>query len=247
MERHNSTSVWIPGGVFLMGSQHGNSNERPAHEVLVSGFYLDRYAVTNDEYREFVLANPEWRKGAVAPEKAHEHYLNLWTGVEFPPELTGYAVINVSWWAAMAYAAWIGKRLPTEAEWEFAAGGKHHQKWSLGDSFDPALYSFAVDSDPVGFKVGGYPPNEYGLHEMSGGSWEWTRDCYAVEYYERSPRENPINLVDKERRALRGGSCHFEDPAYLRCTVRGSNRPEACHEDYSFRCAADGRGRDAHS
>ena len=134
MERNDSKSVLIPGGVFLMGSEHGNSNERPVHEVFVSGFYLDRYAVTNDEYREFVLANPEWRKGTVPAEKAHEHYLNLWTGVELPPELAGYAVINVSWWAAMAYAAWVGQRLPTEAEREFASGGKGPQKWNLGVS-----------------------------------------------------------------------------------------------------------------
>lgn len=234
-----SQMALISGGVFLMGSEEGNSNEVPVHEVEVGAFYLDYYVVTNRQYREFLLNNPEWQKPNVDPSKADRDYLNLWNGVDYPDELADYAVINVSWYAATAYAKWLGKRLPTEAEWEFAAGGKEHFKWSLGDSFDSKLYNFGVTQDPIGFRIGSYPANSFGLHDMSGGVWEWTADSYELNYYEKSPKENPINLSDSERKSLRGGSAHFDNPSYLRCPVRGSNSPDACHEDYGFRCAMD--------
>ncbi len=242
MKPNTSGMILIPGGIFLMGSEQGNSNEVPVHEVEVSPFYLDQYVVTNREYREFVLANPQWRKGQAGPPNVDKDYLNLWEGTEYPAELADFSVINVSWYAATAYAEWLSKRLPTEAEWEFAAGGKEHFKWSLGNDFDSRLYSFGYTTDPVGFRVGSYPPNSYGLYEMSGGVWEWALDSYEVDAYQRGVRDNPLNRVESGRKSLRGGSCHFDNPSYLRCAVRGSNDPDACHEDYGIRCALTYQG-----
>lgn len=231
----------IPGGVFLMGSSDGNLNEKPVHEVEVAPFYLDRYVVTNRQYQDFLIANPQWQKGKAIPLEVDDDYLNIWEGNHYPEGLDDYAVINVSWHSATAYANWVGKRLPTEAEWEFAAGGSEHSIWSLGNQFDRLSYSFGSTEDPVGFKVGTYRPNSFGLYDMSGGVWEWTSDSYELDYYFRSPRKNPINLAETERKSLRGGSSHFDNPSYLRCAVRGSNIPQACHEDYGFRCALDAR------
>lgn len=229
----------IPGGALAMGSEDGNTNERPLHRVQITRFYLDQYVVTNSEFQKFLLAQPEWQKGNAEPSRVDPDYLNLWSGVDYPNELANNAVINVSWHAAAAYARWVGKRLPTEAEWEYAAGGKDHLKWSLGNDFDRNLYCFGVDTDPVGFVVGFYPPNSYGLYDMSGGVWEWVQDSYEFDYYTQCPEQNPVNLSDVPRKVLRGGSCHFDNPNYLRCAVRGSNEPTACHEDYGFRCAMD--------
>lgn len=231
------TMVLIPGGTFVMGCDQGNSNELPAHEVAIGPFFLDTHAVTNVAYRAFLLANPAWRKGNVDPALVDDDYLNIWDGEEYPEGLDDYAVINVSWYAAAAYAAWIGKRLPTEAEWEFAAGGPTHTRWSLGDQFKPSLYCFGQTEDPIGYRVGQFPANGFGLYDMSGGVWEWVLDSYEVDYYTRSPRESPFNSGETGRKALRGGSGYFDTPAYLRCAVRGSNDPRACHEDYGFRCA----------
>lgn len=232
--------VLISGGNFLMGSEDGNSNEYPIHEVFVDPFFLDKSVVTNAEYRKFLISNPQWQKHNVTPDKVDGDYLNLWNGLDFPAELQDYAVINVSWYAATAYAEWIGKRLPTEAEWEFAAGGKNHTKWSHGDIFIAELYWYNIKTDPIGYPTKQLTPNNFQLYDMCGGIWEWTRDYYTVEYYHEAPKHNPINTKYSEYRALRGGSQHFDTSYYLRCAVRGSNTPVSCHEDYGFRCAKDG-------
>lgn len=239
MQINQSEMVFISGGTFLMGSDEGNSNEKPIHEVEIKSFYLDRFVVSNRQYKDFVDANPQWRKTNITQTVADEDYLNIWSGNDYPLELADYAVINVSWFAATAYAEWREARLPSEAEWEFAAGGDEHFKWSLGNNFEPQIYCFDISHDPIGFPVGAYPANSYGLYEMSGGVWEWARDSYEVDFYKRSPNDNPLNSVDSHRKSLRGGSGHFDNPSYLRCAVRGSNDPRACHEDYGFRCAAD--------
>lgn len=234
-----SGMVLIPGGTFQMGSTEGNANEVPVHTVSVQSFYLDECVVTNRQYQRFLLECPQWRKENASPEHVDQDYLNLWDGTNFPVGLDDYAVINVSWHAASHYAAWLGKRLPTEAEWGYAAGGKEHCKWSLGSQFEPGQYWFGITTDPIGFPVKTRPANSYALYEMSGGVWEWVQDYYDHDFYSRSPLKDPINQNLGPERVLRGGSCHFEDLNYLRCDVRGRNLPQACHEDYGFRCAKD--------
>lgn len=232
-------TVLITGGDFLMGDDGGESDERPKVLVRVQPFLIDVHPVTNVQFHQFLLANAAWRPSVVGRDLAEESYLNLWHGTEFPEHLSDYALINVSWFAARAYAHWVGKRLPTEAEWEFAAGGPEHTRYSLGDAFDPTDYSFAIVDDPIGFPVKQYRPNGFGLFDMSGGVWEWTQDYYDHDAYAQFDPQRPVNDVPSDRRTLRGGANTFTDPHFLRCAMRGRNLPAAAHEDYGFRCAVD--------
>ncbi len=117
--------VLIPEGEFEMGSNNGNADpdEQPVHTVHLAAFYIDENEVTNGEFKDFVLANPEWQKEQIN-EKFHDgNYLQDWNGNNFPLGEREHPVRYVSWYAAMAYAVWLDKRLPTEAEWEKAARG----------------------------------------------------------------------------------------------------------------------------
>lgn len=236
-----SDLVLIPGGHFIMGTTDGNIDERPPHEVEISPFYLDERVVTNREFQAFVLANPEWSKTRITQAEASRNYLNLWDGDDCPEELLDFCVINVSQLAAIAFCQWVGKRLPTEAEWEFAAGGPERFKWSLSSEFRPEYYVFNRDAgQPRGALPACYPPNGYGLYDMSGLVWEWTQDAYSADFYARSQRNNPVNRESDEGRfVVRGGSAYFDNPSYLRVQMRGRNVPQACNEDYGFRCARD--------
>lgn len=116
--------VYVADGSFTMGSPASDPDrdaDEEGHSVAVSGFWIDRTEVTNAAYRQFVLSRPEWQKGVARRELADAAYLRDWDGNTFPPGQGDRPVSNVSWHAARAYAAWAGKRLPSEAEWEFAA------------------------------------------------------------------------------------------------------------------------------
>ena len=160
----------IPAGEFQMGSSDNESfgDEHPIHTVFLDAFYMDKYPVTNAQYKAFVDANPQWGKHDI-PKKYHDvDYLKHWRGNNYPRGETDHPVINVSWYAAVAYAQWQGKRLPTEAEWEKAArGGVDGKKYSWGDYADlsKANYDWNIsDTTPVGK----YSPNGYDLYDMCG-------------------------------------------------------------------------------
>ena len=127
--------VLIPEGEFEMGSNNGNADndEAPVHTVHLDAFYIDANEVTNGEFKDFVLANPAWQKERI-DEKFHDgNYLQDWHGNNFPLGEREHPVRYVSWYAAMAYAVWVDKRLPTEAEWEKAArGGLKEKRVSMG-------------------------------------------------------------------------------------------------------------------
>ncbi|MBK8464889.1 MAG: SUMF1/EgtB/PvdO family nonheme iron enzyme [Chloracidobacterium sp.] len=231
----------IPGGMFLMGTEDGYIDERPVHRVELSPFYLDERVVTNREYQEFIVAKPQWQKDQVSSEVADQNYLNLWLDGRCPEELLDHSVINVSQRAAQEFAHWVGKRLPTEAEWEYAAGGLERLKWSIADSFEPQSYAFGQDgSRPCGSPPGQYPQNSFGLFDMCGLVWEWTQDSYETDFYQASEARDPVNRNPKaEWSVLRGGAAFFDDPFFLRIHIRGRNHPTACNEDYGFRCARD--------
>ncbi len=167
--------VLIPVGEFDMGSNdpEADNDEQPVHTVYVDAFYMDKYEVTNLEYKKFVLANPRWQKDRIDRGFHDGYYLKHWNGNNYPVGKSNHPVTYVSWYAAMAYAGWVNKRLPTEAEWECAArGGLACKKYPWGAVIDAGKANF---NENVGdtTAVGKYPPNGYGLYDMAGNVWEW--------------------------------------------------------------------------
>ena len=185
--------VLIPAGEFEMGSRTGKNNERPVHTVYLDAFYMDIHEVTNAQYKVFIDANPQWQKANIAEEYHDGVYLRLWDGNHYPKGKADHPVIYVSWYAAMAYAEWAGKRLPTEAEWEKAArGGLVGKAYPCGDTFDETRANYGrYFNKPIAVKQ--YPPNGYGLYDMAGNISEWCLDEYNSDFYAQSPRENPFS------------------------------------------------------
>ena len=242
--------VLIPAGEFEIGSDNGAANERPAHTVYLDAFYMDTHEVTNAQYKHFVDAKPEWQK-ANMPEAYHDGvYLRLWNGNAYPEGKADHPVIYVSWYAAMAYAEWSGKRLPTEAEWEKAARGGHTGKaYPLGDTIDASLANYARHFNaPIA--VGQYPPNAYGLYDMAGNISEWCLDEYDPNFYATSPRKNPVSKgtrqaiiqnfreVKEKDRILRGG-CWSDNGLFLRVAFRDWGPQNYTSVFRGFRCVKD--------
>lgn len=245
--------VLIPSGHFLMGSNAGDADESPAHFVYLDGFYMDRYAVTNAQYKVFIDDNPQWGKHSIPREYHDGNYLKLWNEEGYPLGKDNHPVVSVSWHAAMAYAQWAGKRLPTEAEWEKAARGGlvgkiypwgdsiHRSKANYGNRWDGQIATIRIAP------VGNYPPNRYGLCDMVGNIREWCLDAYHADYYKHSPQRNPIAgdsietvLSDfttvKNSRVFRGGTWYY--PAeYLRVSFRSRDIPSFSVTSVGFRCA----------
>ena len=230
--------VLIPEGEFQMGSNDGNADndEQPVHTVHLDAFYIDANEVTNGEFKDFVLVNPEWQKDVIDAKFRDDNYLQDWNGNNFPLGERDHPVRYVSWYAAMAYAIWVDKRLPTEAEWEKAARGgleKKQYPWGNGINFNRANYGKKLgETTPVGE----YPANDYGVHDIAGNVWEWCLDGYEADFYANSPRRNPIagannvedivndfeNIVDF--RVIRGGGWNSE-PEWLRASNRHGTSP----------------------
>ncbi len=246
--------VLIPGGTFRMGSEAADAgnNEQPVHTVHVDAFYMDTHEVTNLEYKRFVLANPQWQKTRIPRTLHNGNYLKHWNGNNYPAGKANHPVVNVSWYGAMAYAAWTGKRLPTEAEWEKAArGGLVGKKYPRGDTITPndANYDRNVNYTTA---VGSYAANGYGLYDMAGNVWEWCLDAYDSDFYFNSPARNPLSDVNtisnldeivndythvRSLRVLRGGS--WNGPARLLRAAfrRGDSPPTSAFSNFGFRCA----------
>ena len=245
--------VPIHGGKFQMGSNDGANNERPVHPVSVYSFCMDKYEVTNLEYQKFVLANPGWQKDKIDGRFHDGRYLKHWTGNEYPNGKADHPVVYVSWYAAMAYAQWTGKRLPTEAEWEYAArGGLSGKKYPWGDGIDSSKANYDRNVKDT-TAVGKYPPNKYGLYDMAGNVWEWCLDEYDENFYSVFPHGNPLSgtniiagdyTIDwvinnfteiKTNRVFRGGSWP-DNPKFVRVANRGRNTPTYANYFFGFRC-----------
>ena len=224
--------VLIPAGEFLMGSDDDEADEKPVHPVYVDAFYMDKYLVTNAQYKVFVDANPQWRKDL------------YWNGGSYPDGKGNHPITWVSWYEAMAYARWAGKRLPTEAEWEKAArGGLVGMKYPWGNTIDENLANYEEnigDTTPVDL----YMPNRYGLYDTSGNVWEWCFDAYDETFYASSPRRNPVAggqvgndfTSVKSNCVLRGGSWGSH-ARLLRVAGRFRSSPTLAGADCGFRCA----------
>ena len=236
----------IPAGRFQMGSKNGEFDEKPVHTVYVDSFYIDKYEVTNTQYKQFVDANPQWRKNRIPRAYHNGSYLSDWNLNDYPIGKGEHPVTYVSWYAAMAYAQWAGKRLPTEAEWEKAArGGEVGQRYPWGNSIDSGKANYGTNVGGT-TRVGNYPAN-YGLYDMAGNVREWCLDAYQGGFYKSSHRRNPLaggTLTEvvtdfpnlKGSRVLRGGS--WSSPARrLRVADRLGYAPTYAYPYVGFRCA----------
>jgi iron(II)-dependent oxidoreductase len=190
--------VLIPKGEFTMGKNTANPSDwSPAHKVEIDSFYLDKYEVTNKEYFDFCQST-----GHPLPE--------FWGIKEFKSglEFGLFPVVGVNFFDAEKYSKWAGKRLPTEAEWEYASrGGLIDKNFPTGDQVDSTMVNFGNKKRGV-VKTGSYQPNGYNLYDMAGNVWEWVSDYYGSEYYKVSPTENPKGPESGRFKVIRGGSFH---------------------------------------
>ena len=240
----------IPAGDFWMGSNDINvdNDERPLHKVHLDTFYIDIHEVTNAQYKLFTSANSQWQKDNISKKYHDGNYLKNWEGNNYPKGKENHPVVYISWYAAMAYAKWAGKRLPTEAEWEKAArGGLHDTKYPWGNSIDlkRANHSNFNGIDKT-TPVMSYPSNGYGLYDMVGNAWEWCLDEYKIDLYLKSPRRNPIvggpirkinHLENSVDRVGRGGYWG-NPPKDARISNRWELSPKMTRKGSGFRCAS---------
>lgn len=237
-QRPPAGMVLVPGSAFKMGSETGDEDEQPVHTVKVRPFFLDQAAVTNAQFFEFLQARPEWRRALADRARTDRDYLALWNYNTYPPELRDHPVVFVSWYAARAYAEWRGCRLPTEAEWEFAArGGLEQREFPWGDLPDADRAHFHSSLGTVPVKS--FPPNRYELFEMAGNVWEWCEDWYDEHFYDGLPAgvDNPVCTESASGlKVIRGGAwCYY---AYvMRCAFRSGFPPHAADINGGFRCA----------
>ena len=216
--------VLIPAGEYMMGRE-GEGDYSPPHQVKVDSFYLDAYEVTNQQYYDFCLATEHDLPEFWGMEEFH-------CGSDFPD----YPVVGISWWDASDYAEWAGKRLPTEAEWEYAARGGHLDfKFPWGNDVDSTKMNFKSDGSRP---MGSYPPNGYGLYEMTGNIWEWVGDYYNEDYYDTIPQVNPTGPEAGRFRTIRGGSWH-SGPGCVNVYHRNGLPSHWVDFAVGFRCARD--------
>lgn len=232
--------VLIPGGEFIMGDSRGEDDEKPAHKVKISAFYMDKYEVTQEAYEAMMGRNPAKFKG---PDKPVE---------------------RVSWFGAIQYCNMRslredltpcydleglecnyeadGYRLPTEAEWEYACRAGTGTRYCFGNAPGKlGRYAwFKENASKTSRPVGQKKPNPWSLYDMHGNVWEWCNDYYSENYYQKNGGENPHGPSTGEERVLRGGSW-ANGAESLRCWRRYSETPgfaDVCfgYEAYGFRC-----------
>lgn len=208
--------VRIPAGSFKIGSNECY-DEKPIHEVHLSEFYMGRYPVTNEEYERFLKTNP----GTPEPKYWGERKYNQ----------SKQPVVGVSWHDAENYATWSGLQLPTEAQWEYACRADTTTRFNIGDKakeVDKAGW-YEGNSNKMLHPVGLKEPNKWGLYDMHGNIFEWCFDSYCIDYYAKSPSEDPKGPNFGDFRVVRGGSWNYNSD-FGRSTYRHLRH----HEDRFF-------------
>ena len=236
---HSEMAI-IKGGEYFHGSNEGGRDERPRHKVKIRGFALDIHPVTNEQFVLFLeVMGGEKDANNQDIIRLRESRIKRYSGkLIIESGYSKHPIIGVTWYGAIAYAKWLGKRLPTEAEWEIAAcGGESEYLYPTGNDIERTQANFfSTDTTPVM----SYPPQENGLYDMAGNVYEWCQDWYDYNYYEVSEQEpeNPTGPLQGVYRVLRGG-CWKSLQEDLRCSHRHRNNPGIVNRTYGFRCAAD--------
>ena len=270
--------VWLPAGKFTMGANDGAPDEQPLHDVRVRGFFMDKTEVTNAQFAQFVEATGHVTAAEWTPEAGEAGGLVFdgtlgwrhvpganWRHPEGPQsDIAGREkcpVVQVSWEDAAAYARWAGKRLPTEAEWEYAArGGIMHAAYVWGTELQPGgrwqanilPARMQLGHDTFGqvtglLPAGSFPANNYGLTDMAGNASEWCADWYGADFYKKSGHADPTGPASGDDayergvpvRVARGGSYLSSETngAGYRPAARMKAAPDYAASDLGFRCA----------
>ena len=211
----------VPEGSVTLGSDQPDDTDKPLHRVELKAFYIEKYEVTNEDYKQFCDATAH-----TGPP--------YWTAKNFQKGFEKHPVVQVSWADAAAYARWAGKRLLTEAEWERAAKGPNSYRYAYGNSLDLQKANSGTQKTSA---VGSYPANEFGLFDMTGNVSEWTSSLYLpYPYSDSDGREDPKVTG---ARAVRGGH-HSSNAQGARCLVRQKELSDHGSPLLGFRCARDG-------
>ena len=263
--------VLVPAGEFSMGTTANEAadlveackrqgreaaacaavfaREQPRRQVILDGFYIDRFEVTNSQFERFVAATryrtTAEREGTGWIHRDGPGWVEVkgasWRTPDGPgtDRAPNAPVTQVSWLDANAYCRWAGKRLPTEAEWEKTARGTDGRRYPWADQWDASRVKGLVTKGPA--PVGSYPGgvSPYGVHDMAGNVWEWVADWYDKDYYSRSSARNPRGPSSGQFKVLRGGS--WADTLMSLRTAYREVAPQETRNAYlGFRCAKDG-------
>jgi len=226
----------IPKASFTMGGNGGDEDETPGHTVSVSPYSIDKTEVTFGQYDSCVT------KGKCSPAHYDDGACFIWTNngfqnVRVPASLRNlqYPVVCVTWYQARQYCEYKGKKLPSEAQWEYAASAGKGSEYAWGDQ--PPSQSHCP-MPPVNHpaKVASYPANSFGLYDMTGNVWEWASDHYSPDYYSVSDNHDPMGPEVGQYRTIRGGGW-YSNAKQLRVKNRHWFEPNYSEVSIGFRCA----------
>ena len=243
--KDNMPLVYVPAGEFQMGSTGqdpgADIDEKPQHSVFLDAFWIGQTEVTNAMFAVFLneMGNQVEEKAVWLNAAAREAQIVQSQSGSWQPKarFEDHPATLVTWYAARAYCAWAGGRLPTEAEWEKAARGSDGRIFPWGDEIDCNRANYldcqSTGSLPIGSRPAGASP--FNALDMTGNVWEWVSDWHAPDYYASSPSENPFGPETGSAKVVRGGSWLF-DAKHARAANRRSDGPLITKPDYGFRC-----------